>query len=75
MHKTSNHSNRICGKELLLVQCQSSLALELPRAYWAWDLMTDTLILASSDKRTDKRHRGWDEEADSQTLWGEADCH
>lgn len=58
-------------KELLLVQCHSFIfVLELPRAYWAWDLMTDTLTLASSDKRTDKRHRGWEEEEDSQNLGG-----
>lgn len=40
---------------MLLFQCQSFIfVLELPRAYWAWDLMTDTPILTSCDKRTDK---------------------
>lgn len=66
-------------EELVVVQCQSFIfMLELPRANWAWDLMTDTFILASADKGIDKTveqktpgvGRGG-----RLTLVGEADCH
>lgn len=48
MHKTSNHSNRIVGRI-----CHFGRR-NFPDRIGHEDLLTDTLVLASSDKGTDK---------------------